>query len=218
MFERPTMPAADTNRRDDPSRGGPQREPVSVLRLMMISLGSMHDSFYSICSDGGIQGILERRGWKMEPISDLMMSLVLGAGIVGGKELVSSIVKDAYKKLKAVILKHYPDIAISVLEQKPNSKDAQNVVERELAAANAGQNAAVLSAAQALLDVIRRDAPAAVTTMGIELDDVSAANVRLKDVVSAGGGVRMQRARIVGDIEITGVRAGSSLSTPKKPN
>src|SRR5262245_61106031 len=153
----------------------------------------------------------------MGPISDLMMSLVIGAGIVGGKELVSSIVKDAYKNLKAVILKHYPAIAVSVLEQKPNSKDTQSVIERELAAANAGQNAAVLSAAQTLLDVIQRNAPAAVATIGIDLNDVSAANLRLKDVVSAGGGVRVHRARIDGDIEITHVRAGSSLSTPKKP-
>jgi hypothetical protein len=146
-----------------------------------------------------------------------MMSLVIGAGAAGGTELVSSIVKDAYNKLKEVILKYYPDIAISVLEQNPHSKDTKNVVERELAAADAGQNAEVLSAAQTLLDAIQRYAPAAAAPMGIELDDVSAANVRLKDVVSAGGGVRMHRAKIIGDIEITKVRAGSSLSTPKKP-
>jgi hypothetical protein len=39
----------------------------------------------------------------MEPISAIALSLALGAGATAGKELVSSLVKDAYSALKGLL-------------------------------------------------------------------------------------------------------------------
>jgi hypothetical protein len=144
----------------------------------------------------------------MEPISAVALSLALGAGAIAGKEVVSSLVKDAYGKLKDLIKNRYPNVSIDHLEQAPVSKARRDGVEEDLVVANAGQDAEVVAAAQKLMEAIQQYAPSAAAAIGVDLKDVSAANLRLGDIAAAGTGVKVDRGTFTGDIDIHGVRAG----------
>ncbi len=44
--------------------------------------------------------------------------------------------------------------------------------------------------------------------IGVDLKDVEAANLRLADIAALGTGVRIEKGKVSGDIDIKGVRAG----------
>jgi hypothetical protein len=152
----------------------------------------------------------------MEPISAIALSLALGAGATAGTEVVKGVVKDAYEALKGLIKRRYPKVSVDHLEGAPESKARRASVEEDLAAANAGQDAEVVAAAKKLIDVVQQQAPAAATAIGVDLKDVSAANLRLADIAAAGTGVKVEQGKFSGDIEIRGVRAGVPPNDPPK--
>ena len=88
-------------------------------------------------------------------------SLALGAGAIAGKEVVSALVKDAYGELKDLIKNRYPKVAIDQLEQAPESKSRRAVVEEDLNASSAGQDAELVATAHTLIKLIKEHAPAA---------------------------------------------------------
>jgi hypothetical protein len=145
----------------------------------------------------------------MEPISAIAISLALGAGATAGKEVVGAVVKDAYSKLKELVRSRYPKVSVDHLEQAPESKARRVIVEEELTAAGAGQDAELVVAAQKLIELIQQHAPDAAAAIGVDLKDVSAANLRLADIAAAGTGGKVERGTFTGDIEIKGVRAGT---------
>jgi hypothetical protein len=153
----------------------------------------------------------------MEPISAVAMSLALGAGAIAGKEVVSSLVKDAYGKLKDLIKTRYPKVSVDHLEGAPQSPARRAGVEEDLAAANAGQDTELVAVAQKLIDAIQQHAPGAAAAIGVDVKDVSAANLRLADIAAAGTGVKVERGTFSGDIDIRGVRAGVTPNDPLKP-
>jgi hypothetical protein len=152
----------------------------------------------------------------MEPVSAIALSLALGAGAVAGKEVVKGVIKDAYEALKNLIKHRYPKVSIDQLEQAPGSKNRRAVVEEDLTASGAGHDAELATAAQTLIKLIQQHAPAAAPTIGVDLKDVTAANVRLADVVSSGTGVKVERGTFSGDIDIRGVRAGVKPDSPRE--
>ena len=152
----------------------------------------------------------------MEPISAVALSLALGAGAVAGKEVVSGLVKDAYTALKELIKSRYPKVSVEQLEQAPNSKNRRAVVEEDLTDAGAGQDAELASAAHTLIKLIEQHAPTAAAAIGVDLKDVSAANLRLADIAASGTGVKVEHGTFTGDIDIRGVRAGVPPSEPKE--
>ena len=84
------------------------------------------------------------------------------------------------------------------------------MVEEDLAAAGAAQDAELLAAAQMLIELIRQHAPDAAAAIGVDLKDIEAVNLRLADIVASGTGVKLEKARLSGDVTISGVRAGRS--------
>ena len=152
----------------------------------------------------------------MEPISAVALSLALGAGAIAGKEVVSALVKDAYTALKDLIKHRYPKVSIEQLEQAPGSKNRRAVVEEDLTASGAGQDAELVAAAHTLMELVQQHAPAAASAIGIDLKDVAAANLRLADIAASGTGVKMERGTFTGDIDIRGVRAGVPPGSPAK--
>ncbi len=150
----------------------------------------------------------------MEPISAIALSLALGAGAVAGKEVVSALVKDAYTALKDLIKNRYPKVSIDQLEQAPVSKSRRAVVEEDLTASSAGQDAELAAAAHHLMELVQQHAPAVASAIGVDLKDVAAANLRLADIAASGTGVKVEHGTFTGDIDIRGVRAG----VPPAPN
>jgi hypothetical protein len=152
----------------------------------------------------------------MEPISAIAISLALGAGAAAGKEVVGAVVKDAYGKLKTLIMTRYPKVSIDQLEASPASKNRRAVVEEDLTAAGAGQDAELLTAAHKLTELIQQHAPGVAGVVGVDLKDVAAANLLLADIVASGTGVKVERGTFTGDIDIRGVRAGVPSSSATK--
>lgn len=144
----------------------------------------------------------------MEPISAIGLSLALGAGAIAGKVVVESAVKDAYDRLKGLITSRYPDVSVQQLEQAPEFKRRRDVVEEDLAKYNADMDGELIAAAQALTQVVQSNAPSVAEAIGVDLKDVSAANLKLSDIVASGTGAQVQRGNFTGDIDIRGVRAG----------
>ena len=150
----------------------------------------------------------------MEPISAAALSLALGAGAKAGEEVVGALVKDAYEALKGLIKSRYPKVSVEQLEQAPESKSRRAVVEEDLTNAGAGQDAELLAAAHKLTELIQRQAPGVAAAIGVDLKDVEAANLRLADIAASGTGVKVEKGRFSGDIDIRGVRAGVPPSGP----
>ena len=96
------------------------------------------------------------------------------------------------------------------LTSDPDSKKRQAVVEEDLAASGAAQDSELLATAQKLIELIRQHAPNAAAATGVDLKDIEAANLRLADIVASGAGVKVEKARLSGDVTISGVRAGLS--------
>jgi hypothetical protein len=146
----------------------------------------------------------------MDPISAIVTALVIGA-TEAVKGVAGDAVRDAYAGLKALIKSRFAKVAgdVDQLETEPDSKGRRAVVEEGLQKANAGQDTEVIAKAQALLDQVK-DSAAAAKAIGVDLKDVQAANLRLRNIVASGGGVRVEQGRFMGDIEITDVRAGVS--------
>jgi predicted KAP-like P-loop ATPase len=144
----------------------------------------------------------------MEPISAIALSLALGAAATAGKAVVSEFVKDAYASLKDLIKSRYPKVSVEQLEQVPESRSRRAVVEEDLTASSVGQDTELAAAAHTLIKLIEQQAPAAAAAIGVDLKDVSAANLRLADIVASGTGVKVEHGTFTGDIDIQGVRAG----------
>jgi hypothetical protein len=150
----------------------------------------------------------------MEPFTSIATSLALGAGAIAGKEFVSAVVKDAYATLKQLIKSRYPAVSVDQLEKAPQSERRRGVVEEDLAEAKAEDDAELLAAASKLLRLITSEAPSAAAAIGVQLQDVEAANIRLSGITSSGSGVTIARTKALGDIEIRDVRAGARSVDP----
>jgi hypothetical protein len=153
---------------------------------------------------------------EMEPISAVVISLALGAGATAGKEIVSSIVKDAYGKLKELVRSRYPNVSVEQLEEAPESKNRRAVIEEDLTKSGAGKDTELLAAAQKLTELIQQHTPRAAAAIGVDLKEVAAANLRLAAIVASGTGVKVAHSTFTGDIDIRGVRAGVKPSDPAK--
>jgi hypothetical protein len=145
----------------------------------------------------------------MEPVSAIGLSLALGAAAVAGKEVVSAAVKDAYAAVKDLISSRYPKVSLDQLEQRPESKNRRAVVEEDLASAGVGTDAELAAAARRLIELVQEHASAATSAIGVELKDVTAASLRLADIITASGSaVKVEHSTFSGPIDIRGVRAG----------
>lgn len=143
----------------------------------------------------------------MEPISAIVTALALGAA-AAARDIGGEAVKDAYAAVKALIASRYPKVSVDQLERAPQSESRRSVVAEDLQEAKGGNDTELAAMAGRLIDLVQQQAPESAAAIGIDLKDIEAASMRLADVEATGTGVRVEKARIGGAIEITGVRAG----------
>jgi hypothetical protein len=65
-----------------------------------------------------------------------------------------------------------------------------------------------LQHAQALLEAIQRQAPEVAAVIGVDLRDIEGAALAIRRVTATGAGVKVERAKLSGDITIEDVQAG----------
>jgi hypothetical protein len=94
----------------------------------------------------------------MDPLTSLVTALAAGAA-AALQSTVEQGVKDGYAALKGLIQRKYTHVDVNQLEPNPTSKNRRGVMEEELAAAGADQDAEVLQQAQVLLEAIQHQAP-----------------------------------------------------------
>jgi hypothetical protein len=143
----------------------------------------------------------------MDPLTSLVTALAAGAA-AALQSTVEQGVKDSYAALKGLIQRNYTQVSLDQLEANPTSKSRRGVVEEDLKAAGADQDAEVLQHAQVLLETIQRHAPEAAAAVGVDLKDIEGASLAIRRVIATGGGVKVEGATLSGDITIEDVQAG----------
>ena len=145
----------------------------------------------------------------MDQINFVVTALALGAGALL-KGIAGQASKDAYEKLKDLIKSRYTSVDVEALERAPESKNRRSVVEEDLKAARAEQDQDLTALAQTLVEMIHQEVPDAGAAIGVDMKDVESTNLRLREITAGGTGVRIERGRFAGDIEISDVRAGGA--------
>jgi hypothetical protein len=143
----------------------------------------------------------------MDPLTSLVTALAAGAA-AALQSTVEQVVKDNYGALKGLIQRKYARVNLDQLEANPSSKSRRGVVEEDLAAVKADQDAEVLQKAQELLEIIRRQVPETAAAIGVDLQDIEGAALAIRRVTATGAGVKVERAKLSGDITIEDVQAG----------
>jgi hypothetical protein len=96
----------------------------------------------------------------MDPITTAIVAALAAGAASGATEIGKQALVDAYGALKAALKKKFgPDSdladAMHKLEQKPDSAGRKALLQEEVAASQADQDADLLAAAQALLEQIK---------------------------------------------------------------
>jgi hypothetical protein len=152
----------------------------------------------------------------MDPLTSIVTALAAGAA-AALQSSVEQAVKDGYTALKTLIQRKYTRVDVDQLEANPNSKSRRGVVEEELAAAGADMDAEVLQYAEALLEAIQHQTPEAAAAIGVDLQDIEGAALAIRWVTATGAGVKVEGAKLSGDITIEDVQAGHPGGTPRNP-
>jgi len=148
----------------------------------------------------------------MEAISAIMTAIISGA-IASAKPSTEKVISDLYEGLKSIIQHKYGNVSLEAVEKKPNSEAKQASLREDLLEASVGEDNELLQQARLLLQAISEQTPQVAQAIGIKLEDVKAANVRLQEIIVRGEqatGVLIERGEFSGDIEVTGVEVEAS--------
>jgi hypothetical protein len=143
----------------------------------------------------------------MDPLTSLVTALAAGAA-AALQSTVEQGVKDGYAALKGLIQRKYARVNVDQLEANPSSKSRCGVVEEDLKAVGADQDTEVLQQAQALLEAIQRQAPETAAAIGVDLQEIEGAALTIRRVIATGTGVKVEGAKLSGDLTIEDVHAG----------
>lgn len=143
------------------------------------------------------------------PLTIVVAAIALGAQ-EGVRETVAAAVKDTYAGLKRVITDRYKGVDPSAVENKPSSDAKRASLQEDLKDAGAEQDADLLAAAKAVIEAVRADNPQAGDLIGVDLERIEAEALRIQNVQSTGGGVRVRDAKVSGPIDISGVSSGQT--------
>jgi hypothetical protein len=145
----------------------------------------------------------------METVSLSIITSAIAAGAAASmKDTVAAVVKDAYTGLRTLIRRKYASVELAAVEKKPDSKAKRDSLEEDLAGAGAAGDEELTRLAQVLVHAVEANAPEAAAAIGVDLEKVKAAFLRIGSVDAAGTGVRLHGTEFSGGIDIGSVRAG----------
>ena len=143
----------------------------------------------------------------MDPISLIVTAMVAGAA-AGAKPTAEKAVKDAYEGIKAFIKRKFEKVSGDVTEVDAPSEARREVLKEDLRKAGAGEDPDLLTQAKALLEVVSKMSSKEASGIGVNLEEVKAANLEIDTVIASSHGVNVKRSEFSGDINIKNVRAG----------
>jgi hypothetical protein len=152
-------------------------------------------------------GEASREDLWVDPVTIIVAAVALGAS-AGLKDTAATAVKDAYAGLKRLIVDRYERVDLAPVESKPDSENKRGSLAEDLAEAGAGTDGELLEAARAVIAAVRAHEASAGAALGIDIQRVEAAALRIHRVDAEGTAVRMRDTKVVGEIDIGDVRAG----------
>lgn len=150
----------------------------------------------------------------MEPITAIITAITTGAA-AALSPTAKQAVQDLYAGLKKLIQDKYhrANASLEALEMKPESVSKRESLQEDLKDSGAATDAELLKQAQVLLSTIEEHAPQVAQAIGIKLEDVKGANVRLQEIIVSSeqaAGVHIKHGEFTGDIEISNVKVDST--------
>jgi len=159
--------------------------------------------------------ITKKKGTSMDFINIIVSALASGAA-AGLKPTAEKIVKEAYSGLKGMIQRKYNNVDLRAVENKPESKSKRESVAEDLVDAGATGDQELLDLAKILIEAVAKHDKDTAAAIGVDLEEVKAAYLRIKKVSSTGAGVKVKKGEFEGGIDIGEVNAGK-LEDPSNP-
>ncbi|MFC9896428.1 hypothetical protein ACFVMC_22300 [Nocardia sp. NPDC127579] len=144
----------------------------------------------------------------LESVPEIVAEAVAVGAVAGVSDTAKQVVVDAYQKLKELVTGRVGSAGVESIERQPDSAPRRAVLVEDLQRAGADGDTDLLAAAQALIAAVRAHEAAAGAAVGVDLEQVTGAALRIREVTSTGTGVRVTHSTFQGDIEIGTVRAG----------
>jgi hypothetical protein len=143
----------------------------------------------------------------VDPISLIVAAVAAGAA-AGLKDSAADAVKQAYAGLKRLLSERH-GVDVVAVERKPDSEAKQASLKEDLSDAGAADDVELRDAARRLIEAVAEHDPAAARAVGVDLEDVSAAFIRIGDVDVQGAatGLRGRRVNVAGGIQVGDIRA-----------
>lgn len=120
----------------------------------------------------------------------------------------------AYMQVKSLLASRYAAIDLPGLERRPDSAAKQQSVAEDLADLAVTRDPDCLALVLILSQALLAAAPTAVSTIGIDGEQIAAAALLIRNVHSNGTAVRLRDSTITEQIEITEVAAGVPAESP----
>jgi hypothetical protein len=154
----------------------------------------------------------------MDTVNALTTALALGAA-AALNDAGAPAVADGYNAIKAWIARQLPTVlpSLELLERAPESGTKQAVVAEDLERAQALAHPELVAQAEMLLALIELRAPTLGEAIGVSLQDIRGASLRITDVRAAGCGVVAERVSVDGAIDISGIHTGRGGTGDPKP-
>jgi hypothetical protein len=145
----------------------------------------------------------------VDPISLIVAAVAAGAA-AGLKDSAADAVRQAYAGLKRLLLERH-GVDVGAVERKPDSEAKQASLKEDLTDTGAADDVELRDAARRLIEAVAEHDPAAARAVGVDLEDVSAAFIRVGDVDVQGAatGLRGRRVNVAGGIQVGDIRADS---------
>ncbi len=143
-----------------------------------------------------------------ESIVDPVAAAITAGAAAGLTSVASQAIRGPYDALKVALLLRFPQIDVRPLEQLPRLQANQAALAEDLDRYGAARDDELVRLAQALVEVIAREAPQVASDVGVDLEGVKGQFLNIHRVE---GRVLAHEVETRGGITITDVRvAGGS--------
>ncbi len=140
---------------------------------------------------------------------DAIMTAINAGAVDSAKPITERVIGDLYGALKSLIQRKYSSVSLEAVEKKPDSEAKQASLREDLQDVKASEDKELLQYAQALLEAISQQSPQVAQAIGVNLEYVKAANIRLQEIIVSGeqaAGAHLKHVETTGDIEIGKVK------------
>lgn len=144
----------------------------------------------------------------MDPVTLIATAVAVGAA-AGLTDTAKQSVTDAYAALRDLLVRRYREVDLAPLESAPESDAERHSLMGSLRAQGAGTDTELVALATELVGAVRAEAGEAAAAIGVDLEMVTGAALRISGITATGTGVRVRGGQFSGDIEIGAVDAGA---------